>query len=209
MDQLRPELGDRIEVEGGARAAAGVSRCSPSAPAWIGLLCLAAAVGCAQGGPAQRSGTASANQDSSRQLDNACRSPFELAQRVLLALQMRDQAMLESLRISEQEFGRYIWPGLPASRPERNVPFDYAWGELDQKSRMSLHRLLSRYGGKRYRLLQVDFAGESTRYGSYVVHRASRLNLMNDRGEQRKLALFGSVVELDRQFKLMSYVTDH
>jgi hypothetical protein len=164
--------------------------------------------GCGRGSPDSGTAQAAFGTTSYRRLDGACDSPFELAQQVLLALERRDVEALEHLRVSEQEFAGTIWPELPASRPERHWPLDYVWGDLNQKSQMSLARLVQGYGGKRWRLMRVDFEAGSTRYDSYVVHRDSRVTVMDGSGRQHRAALFGSIVELDGQYKLMSYITD-
>ena len=52
----------------------------------------------------------------------------------------RDRARLDALALSEQEFRDHVWPDLPAARPERNLPFSYVWGDLHQKSNISLAR---------------------------------------------------------------------
>ena len=90
---------------------------------------------------------------------------------VLDAIQRRDITTLRSLALNEQEFREHIWPELPASRPERNLPFSYVWGDLHQKSEAALAQTLARHGGRRYMLVSVRFAGESTRYPSYTVYR--------------------------------------
>jgi hypothetical protein len=47
-----------------------------------------------------------------------------LAREVLAALVLRDAGRLRALPLSEGEVRKHVWPELPASRPERNVPFD-------------------------------------------------------------------------------------
>ena len=135
-------------------------------------------------------------------------SPEALSEAVLAALGEHDIDTLRALALDELEFRTAVWPDLPASRPERNVPFDYAWRDLHQKSNNSLRRLVARYGGRRYELVKVRFAGETTPYRSYEVHRETILDLRNEQGEAVRLALFGSILEREGEFKLFSYVVD-
>ena len=135
-------------------------------------------------------------------------SPGALSEAVLFALADRDGDTLASLALSELEFRTAVWPDLPSSRPERGVPFDYAWGDLHQKSNNALRRLITRYGGQRYELVDVRFAGETTPYATYQVHRETVLDLRDEEGEELTLALFGSILERDGEFKLFSYVVD-
>ena len=127
---------------------------------------------------------------------------------VLDALAAGDVERLEALALSETEFRTVVWPELPSSRPERGLPFEYAWGDLHQKSNNALRRLIAREAGRRYHLLAVEFDGESTAYDTHTVHRESRPVVRGEDGEESQLRLFGSVLERDREFKLFSYVVD-
>jgi hypothetical protein len=127
---------------------------------------------------------------------------------VLDAIQRRDVVTLRSLALNEQEFREHIWPELPASRPERNLPFSYVWGDLHQKSEAALAQTLARHGGRRYMLVSVRFAGESTRYPSYSVYRETVLKVRDEAGTEADLRLFGSSLEKDDAWKVFSYVVE-
>lgn len=111
--------------------------------------------------------------------------------------------------MSEQEFRDHVWPDLPAARPERNLPFSYVWGDLRQKSDSSLARILAGYGGRRLPVAGVRFAGGTTQYATYLVHRDTRIALKDGDGAGGdEIQLFGSVLEKDGRFKVFSYVVD-
>ncbi|HXW03678.1 MAG TPA: hypothetical protein VD833_00485 [Vicinamibacterales bacterium] len=131
-----------------------------------------------------------------------------LAESVLDAVARRDADTLQSLALSEAEFRSRIWPELPASRPERNVPFDYAWRDLSQKSGMYLRQTLARYGGQRYHLVRVEFLGTTTAYRSFDVARRTQLVVRDRSGAEQAIRLFGSVLRSGSQHKLFSYVVD-
>jgi type IV secretory pathway VirD2 relaxase len=133
---------------------------------------------------------------------------MSLATAVLDALERRDRATLASLALTEQEFGTRVWPELPAARPERNLPLSFVWADLSQKSQSSLAELLAQHGGRRYSLVSVGFAGETTKYTTFAVHRKSELTLKTAEGTELQLRLFGSVIEVDGTFKVFSYVVD-
>ncbi|MCY4635688.1 MAG: hypothetical protein OXG04_14485 [Acidobacteria bacterium] len=141
-------------------------------------------------------------------LRNTFPSPEALGEAVLAALADNDADTLADLALDELEFRTAVWPDLPSSRPERGLPFDYAWGDLHQKSNNALRRLVSRYGGRRYELVDVRFAGPTTPYATYQVHRETVLDLRDEEGEEVRLALFGSILEREGEFKLFSYVVD-
>lgn len=135
-------------------------------------------------------------------------SAEEAATAVLQALGERDRARLMRLSLNEAEFREHVWPELPAARPERNLPFGYVWSDLRQKSEASLAATLANHGGRQYRFKEVRFAGETTRYQSYAVHREGIVRVTLPDGSEEELKLFGSMFEKDGRWKIFSYVTD-
>jgi hypothetical protein len=141
-------------------------------------------------------------------LENTFESPEEVSRAVLAALEAGDYETLRSYALSEEEFRRVVWPELPASRPGRNVPLSYAWGDLDHKSTNRLRGLIARRGGQRYELSQVGFEGETTRYDTFKVHRDSILVIRSEKAGVATVKLFGSMIERDGRYKLFSYNVD-
>jgi hypothetical protein len=140
-------------------------------------------------------------------LANTSASPEELASAVLDALSRRDRARLDALAVSEQEFRDHVWPDLPAARPERNLPFSYVWGDLHQKSVISLARILEAHGGKRHKLQRVTFAGVAP-YAHYAVHRDATFTVVDSSGAPETIRVCGSFLEKDGAWKVFSYVVD-
>lgn len=188
VDQLRGELG----WLGARRRRTGLWSAGLAA---LGLL---AAGGC--GRPAA--------SDALSPLGHTFESPEAVAEAVLDALAADDGPRLLALVLSEIEFRSVVWPELPSSRPERGLPFEYAWGDLHQKSTNELRRLLARASGRRYELLDMTFDGESTPYETFTVHRDSRLRVRDPEGAERDVRLFGSVLQRGGEYKLFSYVVD-
>jgi len=145
---------------------------------------------------------------SSALLGNTHPSAQAMAVAVLDALARKDAAAMRSLALSEGEFREYIWPELPAARPERNLPFSYVWGDLRQKSEAALSETIARHGGRRYILVSVTFTGATTRYPSYTVYRESVLRVRDEVGAESDLRLFGSGLQKDDAWKVFSYVVD-
>jgi hypothetical protein len=131
-----------------------------------------------------------------------------LAREVLSALARRDQARLNALALTEDEFEQRVWPGLPAARPERNMPWSYVWLDLRQKSDATLRRTLHEYGGRPYELQRVTFAGETTNHGNYRVFREAILAVRDSRGAEQELRVLGSMIETAGGWKVFSYVVD-
>jgi hypothetical protein len=146
--------------------------------------------------------------NSSSLLSDTYPTPDALAAAVISALERRDATALRGLALNEPEFREHVWPELPASRPERNLPFSYVWGDLHQKSEADLGQTLAKHGGRRYTLVAVTFRGEPARYPTYTVYRETVLKVRDDRGAEADLRLFGSSIEKDRTWKVFSYVVD-
>lgn len=144
-------------------------------------------------------------------LVNTFGSIEELAAAVIHGIEEDRGYDLWELALTEDEFREVVWPVLPASRPERNTPFDYTWGSLEFKSSNALNTTLAKYKGHRYELIRVDFAAHEQRqrdYGAFWVHRDARVLVKKDDGSEQWLDLFGSVIERNGRFKVFSYVTD-
>ncbi len=136
-------------------------------------------------------------------------SPEALARAVLKAFAEEDVETLKGLPLSKEEFRVHVWPKLPASRPERNLPFDYGWTDLHQKSVNSIATNFAHYKGRKLELLSIGFKGETTDYENFVVHRESMMRVKDRKsGKELDLALFGSVLEWNGRYKIFSYVTD-
>lgn len=141
-------------------------------------------------------------------LSNTFESPEALARAVLAALSEKDLTRLRTLPLSEAEFRGVVWPELDTSRPERNVPFDYAWGQMKQHSDGSLASTFGRYAGRPLTFVRARFTGETTQYKSFVVMRESEIIAADEGGRELVLRLYGSAMVKDGRYKLFSYVVD-
>jgi hypothetical protein len=139
---------------------------------------------------------------------NAHTSPDALARAVVEAVARKEEGVLRGMALSEQEFRTRVWPDLPASRPERNLPFSYVWGDLRQKSDLGLRSMLTKHGGVRYELVGVRFGEEATRYPSYIVHREAVFAVRTPSGAATELRLCGSFLQKDGVWKVFSYNID-
>jgi hypothetical protein len=138
-------------------------------------------------------------------LANTISSPEQLAAMVIEAMRAGDLDRLRALALTRDEFLSYVWPYLPVSRPEVNMPFDFAWNLLQQKSEGFLRQTIANVEDVP-QLRRVEFVGETTDYGDVTVHRESELVVIDDNGEDRRIRLLGSMIEQDGQWKVFSYV---
>lgn len=131
-----------------------------------------------------------------------------LAAAVLESFDRRDAGALGRLALSKDEFSAHVWPELPVSRPERNMPIDYVWGDLEAKSRGHLAANLRCPLPVSPRLVRVLFDGETTQHESFTILRDSRMIIADGNGEETTVRLFGSVLEKNGRYKVFSFVTD-
>lgn len=143
-----------------------------------------------------------------RQLQHTYGSPKAVAEAVVAALDARDVPALERLAVTELEFRHVVWSRQPAARPERNIPWEYAWRDLAAKSRFQLRGRVSEWRPAPVTVVDVAFDGETTDYGTYRVLRKSRVTLRDADGRLTTARLFGSIIEQRNHFKVFSYVVD-
>jgi len=97
---------------------------------------------------------------------------------------------------------------LPAARPERSLTADYVWSDLAAKSGAALRHAVREHAGRRLSLERIRFAGGTTQYRTYLVHRNAVVTIRDGAGAPQDLRLFGSVIERSGRFKIFSYVVD-
>ena len=141
-------------------------------------------------------------------LEHTFDSPDALAREVLTRLARRDQGGLRALAVTHDEFEAHVWPKLPASRPERNMPMSFVWGRLKQQSDLSLAGTVSRLGGRSFTLQQLLFEGDTTDYGTFTVRRDSVLVVRTPEGGVERIRVFGSMLTMNGRHKVFSYVVD-
>ena len=141
-------------------------------------------------------------------LESTFESIYALGEAVLDAIYEGDPARLATYGLNAAEWYWIVWPELPAARPETGLTWEYPWRDLNQKSGNSARRTIANHQGRRYRLLRVEFAGETTAYASFRVHRDARCVVETARGEIVTLDLFGSVIERHGRFKAFSFNVD-
>lgn len=133
-------------------------------------------------------------------------SAEQLAAAALDRLAAGDRAGLAELALSEHELRASVWPALPASRPEVGMPWEYFWRDHAARSGAHLAALVSQHGGRRYRLANVTFDGETT-YADVTIHREPALDVEAPGGSSR-MRLFGSMAERNGRWKLYSFIVD-
>jgi hypothetical protein len=138
-----------------------------------------------------------------RRLHHAARSPEELASRILAAVTASDHFALAELRVDEREHNELLWPEFSAK--DRNVPVDFAWQMLNSRSHTNAGRAIAAWGGKTLDLVAVNFERGVERYPTFALHRGTVLTASTPAGELVELRFVGSLLELDGQWKALSF----
>ena len=162
------------------------------------------------GGPDARGGSAAVASVSGT-LNGGARSPRELVDELLQALEHKDGHALQRLRVTEAEYRDVIIPGnVPPGQPPRTLAaawVDYAWDNLNDRSTVHEQRLLDDYGGHRLTLEEFGFEDGDQAYAGYTAHRQLRLKVRNSDGAEREVRT-GSVAEVAGTYKFISFIRD-
>lgn len=143
----------------------------------------------------------------SRMLLHGQPSAEALASQVLQALAGKNKEHLRNLAVTKEEFRTRLWPELPASSIP-NLTCDWVWDTFQPSSVAGFAQILAAHGGKRYDFVRVRYAKGTTSYASLKVHEDARVIVRDDGGQEKELKLFGSILEMDGQFKLCSFIVD-
>jgi hypothetical protein len=130
-----------------------------------------------------------------------------LAQKVLEALARQDDRSLKDLVVTKDEFCNVVWPELPSSETP-NLTCDWVWTSFGPSDVAGRRQTLAVHGGKRYSFVGLRFAKTATEHRTFKVHEDGRVIVKNDSGAETELKLFGSILELNGQFKLLSFIVD-
>lgn len=144
--------------------------------------------------------------DPPSRFDEASPSLEALGREILAALASGDGGALERLRLTEREHNEVVWPELPASAPNVNFPVDYAWLNIQNRSRRALSRLLDLYPGRTLRFESVDCRGKEQRFKSFEVLTDCYVVFKFDGQEApREAQIFKDVLIRGGDFKIFRY----
>jgi hypothetical protein len=139
-------------------------------------------------------------------------SPEAAVEAALAALAAEDVAALRALAVTRDEFRDFVWSGLDASRPERNLTWEFVWSQHAMKHERGLQRAVALFGGTELELDSVELVGRVSEHTgdhqSFSIHRESRVHVIAPDGEHRTIQLFGSMLSTAGRYKIYSFITD-
>jgi hypothetical protein len=130
-----------------------------------------------------------------------------LVKRFFTALETRDANAMHALAVTRAEYAWLVFPGSTLSAPPYNQPPDIAWLLLQAHSNTGMARVLERDGGGRVRYLEHACAKVEVD-GTARVHSSCTVRVFAD-GQYLNRRLFGSIVEHNGRFKLLSFANDY
>ena len=131
----------------------------------------------------------------------------DVGERVVEGLIGGEPAALGELRLSRQQYVEVVWPELPASNPDLNVPVEYVWADIEARNRSGLIRLEPQFEGPAAEFKGVNCRGEVQEFGTFRVHTDCWVTLRTPSGE-RRIQLFKDVLERGAGYKLFRYYDD-
>lgn len=148
-------------------------------------------------------------QKNSRALPGWYPSITELASDIVASLAAGNRQHLAALHITEQEYATYVWPHLPVAQiPQWQNHRDFVWQQHQMRSMRGFDTMLKLYGGRTFRISQVSFNRKPERYGNCTVHSGAVTTVKDEAGQEQRVRIFGSLIEMNGFYKVFSYSID-
>jgi hypothetical protein len=142
-------------------------------------------------------------------LVNGANTPDALIRSALAALAAGDTVALQRLLVTHDEFVNTIYPELgmhyPAAKDLRPQTREFIWENQNMHATMGLRHALREMGGRHIELLGITYADGGMKYSTYSIYEGTRAHVRMDDGREAIIHAFGSVVEMDGVYKLLTY----
>lgn len=141
-------------------------------------------------------------------LADGAASRSQLVRQFATALRRSDSAALRRLLISRAEFGHFVFPESPFTRPPYKTKPVVIWTQLLSESTSGLERLLKNVAGDSSRISTLVCDEPPQRQGANRYWRNCTVALRPAKGSATRMHLFGHIIERGGRFKFVSYSTD-
>lgn len=132
-----------------------------------------------------------------------------LARRFLAAVSTRDTAAFGSMVLSRAEFAWLVFPHHIYASPPYELDPEIFWMQLTAGSAKGLGRTLERLGGASLAFQGLDCRRDTLQVSGGPIRVWSSCGIRYREGDSlRTRRLFGSIVEREGRFKLLSYAND-
>ncbi|HSP97939.1 MAG TPA: hypothetical protein VL049_11925 [Candidatus Dormibacteraeota bacterium] len=131
-----------------------------------------------------------------------------LIDQYIAAITAGDLAALEPLRVTLEEYGSIIVPGMVEKGKQPRTTFEKVnavfYGMLDSRSRYSVQSLIDRFKGKKIVRHELTFSKPTQEWAWYTAHGEVRLVLFDDRGTRYEMKS-GWIAEVNGRFKFIGF----
>jgi len=136
------------------------------------------------------------------QADGAA-SPEALLKQVFAALEQKDNAALERLAISPDEFKKFVWPSVTAP-PTGTTPEKF-YKMYTVSSGVGIADSLKLYGGRKTEVLKVTLDPPRKQAKNYRLLPGAEVSIRDESGQDKTVRMLGGVLEHDGRYKVATY----
>jgi hypothetical protein len=136
---------------------------------------------------------------------HASASREALIRRVVRDVVESDSTDLSAAAITPREFIDLIYPSSPYTHPPYEQPPDLVWMQIANPSAAGYRRLLARRGGQAFAYIGHGCASKAERQGPNTLFVDCVITVRDPSRAEIKQRWFGSIIERDGRFKILSY----
>lgn len=138
-------------------------------------------------------------------LEHASPSRAALIQEVRDALAASDARRLGALTLTAREFADLVYPESPYTQPPMRQAAGLVWAQISNASNSGFTRLITRVGGLELRIENHRCDKAPEQLGRNRIWAGCAVHLTDARGRSEWHRLFGSIIERDGRFKIISW----
>lgn len=139
------------------------------------------------------------------ELAGASRSREALVRRFMKALAASDSAELGSMVLSAREFADLVYPESPYTHPPYRQSPALVWNQIQNPSASGFTRLIRRLGKQPIRYVDHKCDADPDRQGRNLIWTNCLVRLRSPGEPATSHRLFGSIIQRDEKFKIVSY----
>jgi hypothetical protein len=128
-----------------------------------------------------------------------------LVRRAVAALSSADTADLRAMTLDAHEFVDLVFPTSPFARQPYRQPVGFAWQQIRGSSTVGMRRLVRTMSGQTWRYVDHRCAPRAEHQGANTIWSSCMVRLLAPSGDTIPAQLFGSIIERDGRFKLVSF----
>lgn len=133
------------------------------------------------------------------------RSREALVRRFMKALAARDSVDLRAMALNAREFADLVYPESPYTHPPYRQSPALVWIQIQNPSASGFTRLVRRLGNQPLRYVDHKCDADPDRQGSNLIWTNCFVRLRSPNEPTTSHRLFGSIIERDGNFKIVSY----